>query len=213
LLPKSLEPRLLPASKIADLSGATGVAVLDTRSWDEYRHAHLPGALFTPLNSQFNTIAGSYVPERMPIVLLVEQARVGEAVRDLIHVGLDNVIGYFTPDMFAAYAPKGKTAAIPQIDPHEIDRQLASGAFLLDVRRGVELSEQGRIAGSHHIAHTRLLERVAEVPRSQPVVVHCASGSRSRYAAGLLDRLGYRVTNVSGGFDAWKAASGTVARA
>jgi hydroxyacylglutathione hydrolase len=207
------DPRLLPASKLADLVGATGVAVLDTRSWDEFRHAHLPGALFTPLNSQFNTIAGCYVPEKMPIVLLVAEARLKEAVRDLVHVGLDPIIGYFTPDMFAAYAPKGKTASVGQIEPIEIEKQVAAGAFLLDVRRSAELVESGRIAGSHHIPHTRLLARIAEVPRNQPVVVHCSAGSRSRYASGLLDRLGYRVSNVNGGFDAWKAEGRAVVMA
>jgi hydroxyacylglutathione hydrolase len=199
------EPRLLPASKIADLSGATGVAVLDTRSWDEFRHAHLPGALFTPLNSQFNTIAGCYVPEKVPIVLLVAETRIKEAVRDLVHVGLDHIIGYFTPDMFSAYAPKGKTASVGQIEPVDVEKHVAAGAALLDVRRSAELAERGRIAGALHIPHTRLLERIGEVPRSQPVVVHCSSGSRSRYASGLLDRLGYRAINVNGGFEAWKA--------
>ena len=206
-------PRLLPASKLADLVDATGVAVLDTRSWDEYRHAHLPGSLFTPLNSQFNTIAGCYVPEKMPIVLLVAEARLKEAVRDLIHVGLDNVIGYFTPDMFTAFAPKGKTATIGQIEPEEVEKNVAAGTFLLDVRRGAELSEAGRIASAHNIAHTRLLARIAEVPKNQPVLVHCSAGSRSRYAAGLLDRMGYRVSNINGGFDAWKAEGRAVIRA
>jgi hydroxyacylglutathione hydrolase len=207
------EPRLIPPNKLADLAGATGVAVLDTRTWDEYRHAHLPGALFVPLNSAFNTVAGCYVPEKMPIVLLVSEARLREAVVDLVHVGLDQIIGYATPDMFRAYAPKGKTASIAQIEPEDIDRTVASGAFLLDVRREAELLERGRIAGAHNIAHTRLLARMSEVPRNQPVVVHCASGSRSTYAAGLLDRLGYRVTNVAGGFEAWRAKGGAVVEA
>jgi hydroxyacylglutathione hydrolase len=207
------EPRLIPPTKLGDLAGATGVAVLDTRSWDEYRHAHLPGALFTPLNSQFNTIAGCYVPEKMPIVLIVDEKRVREAIVDLIHVGLDHVIGYATPDMFTAYAAKGKTAAIAQIEPDEMEKNVVSGAFLLDVRRSAEISESGRMASSHNIAHTRLLERIEEVPRTQPVVIHCSSGLRSRYAAGLLDRLGYRVTNVAGGFDAWKAKGGAVVMA
>ncbi len=206
-------PRMLPASKLADLVGATGVAVLDTRSWDEYRHAHLPGSLFTPLNSQFNTIAGCYVPEKMPIVLLVAEARLKEAVRDLIHVGLDHIIGYFTPDMFTAYGPKGKTASIAQIEPAEIEKHVATGAFLLDVRRSAEIAESGRISSSHNIAHTRLLARIAEVPRDQPVLVHCESGSRARYAAGLLDRLGYRVINVNGGFETWKAEGRAVVTA
>lgn len=207
------DARLLPQSKIADLAGATGVAVLDTRTWDEYRHAHLPGALFTPLNSQFNTVAGCYVPEKMPIVLLIQESRLREAIIDLIHVGLDQIVGYFTPDMFAAYGPRGKTASIAQVDASEVDRTVASGAFVLDVRRAAEIAERGRIPGAYNIAHTRLLERIAEVPKGQPVLVHCASGSRSRYAAGLLDRLGYRVSDIAGGFEAWKAQGGAVVTA
>lgn len=206
------DPRLLPANKFGDLSGS-GVAVLDTRTWDEYRHAHLPGALFTPLNSQFNTIAGCYVPEKKQIVLLVEEARLREAIIDLLHVGLDEVKGYITPDVFRQYAAKGKTATIAQIEPDEMEKNVANGAFLLDVRRSAELTESGFVAGAHNIAHTRLLERVAEVPKNQPVVIHCSSGSRSRYAAGLLDHMGYKVINVAGGFDAWKKMGGAVVMA
>ncbi|HET6462512.1 MAG TPA: MBL fold metallo-hydrolase [Candidatus Krumholzibacteria bacterium] len=206
------DPRLLPANKFGDLSGS-GVAVLDTRTWDEYRHAHLPGALFTPLNSQFNTIAGCYVAEKKQIVLLVEASRLHEAIIDLLHVGLDEVKGYITPDVFREYAAKGKTATIAQIEPDEMEKSVANGAFLLDVRRSAELAESGFVAGAHNIAHTRLLERVAEVPRNQPVVIHCSSGSRSRYAAGLLDHMGYKVINVAGGFDAWKKMGGAVVMA
>ncbi len=206
------EPRLLPANKFGDLSGS-GVAVLDTRTWDEYRHAHLPGALFTPLNSQFNTIAGCYVAEKKQIVLLVEESRLREAIVDLMHVGLDEVKGYITPDVFREYAARGKTAAIAQIEAEEMEKSVANGAFLLDVRRSAELTESGFVAGAHNIAHTRLLERVAEVPRTQPVVIHCSSGSRSRYAAGLLDHMGYKVVNVAGGFDAWKKMGGAVVMA
>jgi len=204
------EPRLIPINKLGDLVGATGVAVLDTRSWEDYRHAHLPGSLFTPLNSQFNTVAGSYVPEKMPIVLIVEEARVREAVIDLIHVGLDHIAGYATPEMFTEYARRGKTATIEEIEPGDIEREVASRhAFLLDVRRQSEIADFGRIDGSHNIAHTRLLARIAEVPRDKPVLVHCQAGARSMYAAGLLDRLGYRVVNVTGGYAAWKARGGS----
>jgi hydroxyacylglutathione hydrolase len=207
------EPKRIPPNKLAELAGATGVAVLDTRSWDEYRRSHLPGALFAPLNAAFNTIAGCYVPEKMPIILLVEENRLREAVVDLIHVGLDHIAGYATPDMFAEYARKGKTAPIAEIDAAEVERAVSDGAFLLDVRRAAELADTGRIPGSHNIAHTRLLARIREVPKDRPIVVHCRSGGRSSYAAGLLDRHGYRVTNVSGGFSAWKAKGGAAVTA
>ncbi|HEX5131571.1 MAG TPA: MBL fold metallo-hydrolase [Candidatus Krumholzibacteria bacterium] len=203
-------PRKVPPNKLSDLAFATGVAVLDTRDWRSYATAHLPGALHAPLNRAFNTVAGSYVPESMTIYLIVEESRVREAVVDLIHVGLDSIAGYATPEMFAEYARRGKVATIGEIEIDAIEQAVSGGAFLLDVRRAAELSETGRIAGAHNIAHTRLLERIAEVPKGKPVLVYCQSGSRSAYAAGLLDRMGYRTTVVRGGTEAWIARGGAL---
>ncbi len=213
ILGKLPVPKKVPPNKLSDLCGATGVAVLDTRDWASYAKAHLPGSLFTPLNRAFNTIAGSYVPEKMVMYLIVEEARLREAVVDLVHVGLDDIAGYATPEMFQEYARRGKVASVAEIEAPAVEQAVAGGAFLLDVRRAAELAEEGRIPGAHNIAHTRLLERIQEVPRGRPVIVYCRTGSRSAYAAGLLDRMGYRATNVAGGIESWTARGGAVATA
>ncbi|HXV13072.1 MAG TPA: rhodanese-like domain-containing protein [Candidatus Krumholzibacteria bacterium] len=205
VLGKMPEPKPLAASKLVELERATGVALLDLRSWDAYKRAHVPGSLFTPLNRAFNTVAGSYVPEGMAIYLIVDEKRVREATVDLVRVGLDRVIGYATPAVFDEYVRKGKPASIAEIDATKVEAQLDAGAYLLDVRRAAERAERGQIAGSHNIAYERLLARVGEIPKDRPVVVHCQGGTRSAYAAGLLDRMGYSVTNVAGGYDAWKS--------
>ncbi len=213
VLGKLPAPKKIPPGKLADLSGATGVAVLDTRDWAAYSRAHLPGSLFTPLNRAFNTIAGSYVRENMVIYLIVDESRLREAVVDLVHVGLDDVAGYATPEMFQEYAQRGKAASVTEIAPDRVEAAVTAGAFLLDVRSAAELAQAGRLPGAHNIAHTRLLERVGEVPRGRPVVVYCQTGSRSAYASGLLDRMGYRVTNVAGGIESWTARGGAVTTA
>jgi hydroxyacylglutathione hydrolase len=213
VLGKIPTPKKVVPNKLADLSGATGVAVLDTRPWDAYAQAHLPGALFTPLNRAFNTVAGCYVPEKMTMYLIVQEDRLREAVVDLIRVGLDNIAGYATPEMFQEYARRGKVSSVVQVETAAVEDQVAAGAFLLDVRRAAELAETGRIPGAHNIAHTRLLDRIGEVPRGKPVLVYCQTGGRSSYAAGLLDRFGYRVTTVSGGIESWTARGGAVVTA
>ena len=209
VLGKIPEPKPIPASKLVELEGATGVALLDTRPWDAYRRAHVPGSLHTPLSRMFNTVAGSFVPEGMPIYLVVDEKRLREAVVDLIRVGLDRVVGFATPATFDEYAKKGKPGSIAQIDAAQIEAQVDAGAFLLDVRRAAELADRGRIPGSHHVAYERLLGRLAEIPKNRPVVVHCQGGTRSAYASGLLDRMGYSVTNVAGGYEAWKTKDGS----
>ncbi|MFM7260387.1 MAG: rhodanese-like domain-containing protein [bacterium] len=82
--------------------------------------------------------------------------------------------------------------------------------FVLDVRRRVEFA-QGNIAGACNIAHTRLLGKLAEIPRDRPILVHCQLGGRSARAAALLAKHGHRVTNLAGGFAAWKSHTSEVA--
>jgi sulfur-carrier protein adenylyltransferase/sulfurtransferase len=80
------------------------------------------------------------------------------------------------------------------------------GAVVLDVREPDEY-EQGAIPGALHIPRGQLESTIeGRVPdRSVPVVVHCASGVRSAFAAKTLAELGYTdVVSVIGGFNRWK---------
>jgi sulfur-carrier protein adenylyltransferase/sulfurtransferase len=77
---------------------------------------------------------------------------------------------------------------------------------MLDVRERDEY-EQGFIPGALHIPRGNLETRIeANVPdRSTPVIIYCASGSRSAYAAKTLGELGYTdVVSLAGGFSGWK---------
>ena len=63
------------------------------------------------------------------------------------------------------------------------------------------------IEGAVSIPLNHLSERIGELPRSQPIIVHCAGGYRSSIAASLLMREGLgRVSELAGGIAAWDAA-------
>ena len=77
---------------------------------------------------------------------------------------------------------------------------------VLDVREREEY-EQGLIPGSIHIPRGNLETRIeSRVPdRSTPVIIYCASGTRSAYAAKTMADLGYTdVVSLAGGFSGWK---------
>ncbi len=77
---------------------------------------------------------------------------------------------------------------------------------LIDVRERDEF-EQGFIPGAIHIARGNLETRIeANVPDHEaPVIIYCASGTRSAYAAKTLSELGYTdVVSLAGGFTGWK---------
>jgi sulfur-carrier protein adenylyltransferase/sulfurtransferase len=82
----------------------------------------------------------------------------------------------------------------------------AGGVVVLDVREPDEY-DQGAIPGSLHIPRGHLEAQIeGRVPdKDTPVVVFCAGGVRSAFAARTLQELGYAdVVSVDGGFGKWK---------
>jgi molybdopterin/thiamine biosynthesis adenylyltransferase/rhodanese-related sulfurtransferase len=96
---------------------------------------------------------------------------------------------------------------IEEVDPSEAREQATNGAILVDVREPEEWAA-GHIPGAVHVPKSYLESRIeGAVPdRSQHVILYCASGNRSAWAARtLLDDLGYqRVESMTGGFTLWK---------
>jgi hydroxyacylglutathione hydrolase len=183
----------------------TKAAIVDTRPWAAFKAGHVPGALHLPLNNSFNTDGGSLIGEHEPIVVIADGSRVDEAVRDLIRVGFDNFAGGFDPSEIDAYRAAGGTL-VGAIEKSVGEARVmldAAKPFVLDVRRAAEFKE-GHIEGATNIAHTRLLSRLAEVPKDRHILVNCRSGARSARACSLLLKHGYQCTNLAGGMLAWE---------
>ncbi len=96
---------------------------------------------------------------------------------------------------------------IEEVDPADVREQVSNGAVVVDVREPEEWSA-GHIPGAIHVPKSYLESRFeGAVPdRSKHVVLYCASGNRSAWAARtLLDDLGYEhVESMIGGFTLWK---------
>lgn len=75
--------------------------------------------------------------------------------------------------------------------------------FLLDVREPHE-SDLCQIGGSTLIPMGQVPNRLAEIPKDIPIVVHCHHGGRSQRVAQYLESQGFnRVSNLAGGIDQW----------
>lgn len=208
VLGKIPAPAKVDLKKLQDALSA-GAVVLDTRPWEQYVKGHLKGALYAPLDNSFPTVAGSYVEEGTPIYLIVTDAQVKEAVTDLIRIGLDDVVGYLTPDALAA-AKGHQLEKLNYIHINDLKQGAGyDNAVLLDVRRADEF-DAGHLADAVNIAHTRLLLRKAELGKDRPVLVYCRTENRSAYAAGLLQADGYEVVQLIGGYSAWQESGGEV---
>jgi molybdopterin/thiamine biosynthesis adenylyltransferase/rhodanese-related sulfurtransferase len=97
-------------------------------------------------------------------------------------------------------------AEITEIDTAEAADRIAAGAVPLDVREQDEYDE-GALPRAVHVTRGHLESKVENqlTDKSRPVVIYCASGVRSVFAARTLQELGYAdVVSVKGGFNRWK---------
>ncbi len=97
-------------------------------------------------------------------------------------------------------------AEINEVDPSDAETLIGGGALLLDVREPDEIA-QGVVPGSVHIARGNLEAQVEGRlgDKDQSLVVMCAGGVRSAFAAKTLAELGYTsVASMDGGFNRWK---------
>jgi molybdopterin/thiamine biosynthesis adenylyltransferase/rhodanese-related sulfurtransferase len=95
---------------------------------------------------------------------------------------------------------------ITEVTTEGAAERIASGARVLDVREPDEY-DQGALPGAVHIPRGHLEAQIESrlVDKTAPVVVYCAGGVRSAFAARTLQELGYTdVASMAGGFGRWK---------
>jgi molybdopterin/thiamine biosynthesis adenylyltransferase/rhodanese-related sulfurtransferase len=99
-------------------------------------------------------------------------------------------------------------ASIREVTPQEVRALPSGGATIVDVREASEW-EQGHLPDALHISKSYVEQQIegAIADRDAPVILYCAGGVRSLFAAQSLEQLGYtNVASMSGGFQAWKSA-------
>jgi molybdopterin/thiamine biosynthesis adenylyltransferase/rhodanese-related sulfurtransferase len=104
-----------------------------------------------------------------------------------------------------ALGPGSGAAPIDAITPLELKARIDQGdrPFILDVRNPEEIAIC-RIDGSTVIPLPELPQRLGELDKATPMVVHCKSGARSQKAITLLEQAGFtRLQNLTGGILAW----------
>jgi len=205
--PKKVSPR-----EIVDYANSENVVIVDTREWEDYMRGHLKGALFTPLSDRFEMVTGSYLEGDSRVCLIVVESLLNYAVTALIRIGIDNIECFATPEQLEEFAASGGALdKSTEIQMSELHQTLTSdNPLVLDVRNASELKEEGMIEGAFHIAYTRLLTRLNELPKDRHIYVHCRSGQRSAFAVAFLQKHGYNASNVRGFMMDWVGSGGSL---
>lgn len=188
----------------------TGAVVLDVRHQSDFAKGHIPRSIFIGLKGSFAPWVGALIKDiEQPILLVVEEEKVQEAVTRLSRVGFDNVIGYLKGG-FEAWQQSGKEVdTVKSIAAQQLAQVLSNKADapVVDVRKESEyLSERIKSAESYPLS--ALNEHLASLPKEETFYVHCAGGYRSMIACSILKSRGFHnLVDIDGGFKAIKATS------
>jgi hydroxyacylglutathione hydrolase len=207
--PKTLAPKYLEFDKLEEAVKARA-SVIDCRPAQKFAAGHVPGTMNIPLGKSFLNWMGALVPENRDFYLLTE-ADSDDAVKsillDLSKIGLTRVRGIFRPDVLHEWkSRRGELEEVPQLEAAELEKLARSGApQVVDVRSPEEWSK-GHLPGAIHIPLAALPDRIGELDRSTPIVLHCQGGGRSAIATSFLQAHGItNVSNLAGGYEAWVA--------
>lgn len=190
------------ASPVVELAAAPDEAtVIDVRPLENYLGGHLPGAVSVPVDGgSFATKAGFVLaPDATVVVAASSPEDAQRAVRGIRSVGFLELAGYVLG---------GGPEAMAAVPLDELERLLADGAELIDVRERDE-RDSGYIAGSRNIPYRLLALAGSEVPTDRPVVTICESGARAAIAASILTARGIDARPVvDGGVGSWAEHGG-----
>ncbi|MGV3539241.1 MAG: MBL fold metallo-hydrolase [Rufibacter sp.] len=158
-----------------------GTLLIDTRPQDQFKQGHVPGAINLQDGAKFETWLGSVVWPDEKFYLIAQDE---DTLKDLICRTAS--IGY-EPNILGAFCTP------PLVEPEQ-EPQLELTAFkedpeqytIIDVRNQTEAQEKPVFANALNIPLPELRERLDEVPKEKPIVVHCAGGYRSAIGASII---------------------------
>lgn len=209
--PRAQTAKLLGLSEL-DAALRVRAPIVDTRTAARFAAGHLPGSFNIPLNKSFLNWSGALIPSNTDFYLVTDRDT-DEAVRDLLgelcKIGLTRVRGVFRSGLIADWKSKHSALeTVQQLEPGEL-QQLRSqrDVQVIDVRNPDEWSK-GHLPGAIHIPLAALPDRIDELDKSHPIVVHCQGGGRAAIATSLLQSRGMTdVATMTGGYERWVAES------
>lgn len=204
---ESLDQTMAGTMKPLDLQAvldlqAQGAQVVDTRDAQEFAGAHLKGSINVGIDGKYATWAGTVLKKDAPIVIIADDERVTESIVRLGRIGFDHVAGYLDGGLEQLKQRADLLETVQRVTAPAVG-EIVPTPTVIDVRAEKEWAA-GHLKDSINIPLNHLEERIFEVPKEGPVVVHCQGGYRSSIAVSILQRHGRRnLLDLVGGYKAW----------
>ncbi|HKY54329.1 MAG TPA: rhodanese-like domain-containing protein, partial [Anaerolineales bacterium] len=183
----------------------------DVRHQKQFGAGHIPNSYGIRVEAPLTTWAGWVIPFGSRIILVAESAdQRSEAMRQLIRIGYDELVGYLDGGI-EAWAREYPVETVQTINVQDLRERLNEVGpdgrpplQLVDVRQTSEWNA-GHIPGAIHFEGGRIANEEIPFTQDKPLVIQCASGNRSMVAISVLKRRGFRnLIQVEGGINQWK---------
>lgn len=195
----------LPPREFEVAANETEAVMLDVRHQNDFVLGHVPRSIFIGLNGGFAPWVGALIKDtNQPLLLIVDEDRIEEAIIRLSRVGFDNVLGYLKGGIEAWKTAGMEIDTVTSIPASALEETLAvdAEAKVIDVRKESEyLSEH--IVSAENFPLSEINSHLSELPTDSDFFVHCAGGYRSIIASSILKSRGiHNLIDVSGGMAA-----------
>lgn len=159
-----------------------GFTIIDSREKEDFAIGHIRGAINLKEDSKFETWLGSIVSPAEKFYLISDsEENLEKVIRRTAKIGYElNIKGGLIHK---------KIPVLEKSDVLDVEgfRNNLDKYTIVDVRNKSEVDKNRIFEDSIFIPLHELRERLNEVPQTKPVVVHCASGSRSSAASSIIE--------------------------
>ena len=157
------------------------VLIIDTRPQQEFKKAHVPGAFNIMDGEKFETWLGSIVgPSEQFYLVAPTIESLQTVIRKAAKIGYEQLIK-------GAVVDPGGGIASSAILNQQAFKSNPQKYTIVDIRNTSEFANGSFFDNAMNIPLPELRERVNEIPKGKPVVVHCAGGYRSAAGASIAE--------------------------
>ncbi|THU38130.1 MBL fold metallo-hydrolase [Niastella caeni] len=158
----------------------SNVLIIDTRPAPVFKTSYLPGAINIQGTGQLETWLGTIVaPDTKFYLVAADEQSLKTAIMKAAAIGYEsNIQGAFVYD--AGNGIRFNSFDASSFNPGE------NKYTVIDVRTAKEVKKQPIFKNSINIPMQEFNDRLSEIPKGKPVLIHCGSGYRSATAASIL---------------------------
>jgi glyoxylase-like metal-dependent hydrolase (beta-lactamase superfamily II)/rhodanese-related sulfurtransferase len=193
--------RPLPPEAFEFVANDTNALMLDTRDAEDFAKGFVPNSINIGLEGNFAMWVGEMIKDiKQEILLITYEGKEEEAMIRLSRVGYDNTIGYLEGGFKAWKKAEKEVDHVDRLSPEQFAAKYDEKPLVIDVRKKSEYDSE-HVVEALNVPLNEINEHLAQFPKDQPFMVHCAGGYRSMIAASILKQRGWdNFVDIRGGF-------------